>query len=83
MNGRHRKTYETIFAEPIRTSIEWSEVESLLVSFGADITNRGGSRVHFELNGVGATFHRPHPQKEVKKYVVRNLREFLNAAGIE
>lgn len=36
--------------------------------WGARIIEGRGSRVRFELNGVIATFHRPHPQKEAKPY---------------
>jgi hypothetical protein len=39
--------------------------------------------VRFELNGMIATFHRPHPHKEAKPYQVRDAREFLRQAGIE
>lgn len=42
-----------------------------------------GSRVRFELNGVVATFHRPHPAKEAKPYQVRDARRFLEQAGIK
>jgi hypothetical protein len=39
--------------------------------------------VRFELNGVIATFHPPHPQKEAKPYQVRDARTFLIQAGIQ
>ncbi len=33
------------------------------------------------LNGLPATFHRPHPRKEASKHVVRSARDFLRMAG--
>lgn len=53
------------------------------MALGAQIIEGKGSRVRFELNGVVATFHRPHPQKEAKPYQVRDARHFLEQAGIE
>lgn len=41
-----------------------------------------GSRVRFELKGLIATFHRPHPAKEAKPYQVRDVRTLLEQAGI-
>jgi hypothetical protein len=42
-----------------------------------------GSRVRFTLHGVFAGFHRPHPNKEAKKYQVDDFREYLENAGVE
>ncbi|MFJ3484937.1 type II toxin-antitoxin system HicA family toxin [Pseudomonas sp. NPDC090202] len=46
------------------------------------LKTQAGSRVRFELNGVVATFHRPHPDKEAKPYQVRDARAFLEQAGV-
>ena len=54
----------------------------MLVSLGADRVEGAGSRVRFDLNGVSINVHRPHPRKEAKPYVVRNVRDFLLAAGV-
>lgn len=40
-----------------------------------------GSRVRAELNGRVAVFHRPHPQTETGQPTVRDVRDFLEAAG--
>lgn len=58
-------------------------MEALFVALGAQVIEGNGSRVRFELNGVIATFHRPHPQKEAKPYQVRDAREFLRQTGIK
>lgn len=41
-----------------------------------------GSRVRIELNGMEATFHRPHPRKETDKGAVASMRRFLEQAGV-
>lgn len=52
-------------------------MENLLVAAGADVIERNGSRIKFEKDGIIASFHRPHPDKEAKSYQVRDAREFL------
>jgi len=82
MNGRHRKTLAAIFQEPVSTTLEWARIEALFVALGAQVIEGRGSRVRFELKGVVATFHRPHPAKEAKPYQVRDARAFLETAGV-
>ena len=53
----------------------------MLDALGADITEGKGSRVRVHLNGVRATFHRPHPGKEACKGAVEAVRDFLANAG--
>ena len=67
MNSKQRKTLEAIFADPVRSGIPWADIESLFVALGAEITEGRGSRVRISLNGVLATFHRPHPEKNTNK----------------
>jgi hypothetical protein len=81
MNRRQRQTLDRIFQTPVPVSLEWRDVEALFVALGATMVEGRGSRVRFELNGVVATFHRPHPEKEAKPYQVRDARRFLEQAG--
>ena len=83
MNKRHRETLAKIFQTPVPTSLEWRDVEALFLALSARTVEGRGSRVRFELNGVVATFHRPHPKKEAKPYQVRDARRFLEQAGIK
>ncbi|UVM69506.1 type II toxin-antitoxin system HicA family toxin [Pseudomonas sp. B21-009] len=53
-----------------------------MVGAGARVIEGRGSRVRFELNGVIATFHRPHPDKDAKPYQIRDARYFLEQAGV-
>ena len=82
MNKRHRRTLNAIFAQPISGNIKWRDVESLLKSAGAVISERAGSRVAVLLNDRVAVFHRPHPSPNMDKGAVRDLRRFLESAGI-
>ena len=82
MNKRHRETLDKIFQTPVPTSLEWRDIGALFLMVGARMVEGSGSRVRFELNGVIATFHRPHPEKEAKPYQVRDARRFLEQAGI-
>ena len=72
-----------IFQAPVPTSLEWRKIEALFLALGAKTVEGRGSRVRFELSGVVATFHRPHPEKEAKHYQIRDARRFLEQAGIK
>jgi hypothetical protein len=82
MTGKHKRTLQAIFTDPVRANINWSDIEALFSACGAEITEGEGSRVRVALNGVRAVFHRPHPQKETDKGAVRSVRRFLTEAGI-
>ena len=83
MSKTHRKTLIAIFSHPTPTTMEWRKIESLFVSLGAETIEGSGSRVRFALNGIIATFHRPHPEKEAKPYQVRDAKTFLENAGVK
>lgn len=83
LNSTHQKTLVALFAVPTPSSLEWRRLEALLVALGAQVIEGKGSRVRFELHGVVATFHRPHPRKEAKPYQAQNAREFLLQAGVQ
>ena len=83
MNSKQRKTLEAIFKDPVRGTIEWAAVESLLIAVGCQVVEGNGSRVRFVFNGHIASFHRPHPAKEARRYQVRDVREFLSQIGVK
>ena len=83
MNSAHRKMLAVVFATPVPSTLAWRKIEALLVALGAKVIEGNGSRIRFELNGVVASFHRPHPQKEAKPYQVRDVRDFLTQAGVQ
>ncbi|MCI0459289.1 MAG: type II toxin-antitoxin system HicA family toxin [Gemmataceae bacterium] len=80
--GKHSKTLEAVFAKPTKANIDWREIEEMLKHYGAEISEGRGSRVRVHLRGFRATFHRPHPQKEAGKATVKDLRDFLENAGV-
>lgn len=82
LGGKHRRTLQAVFEEPVRANVAWADVEKLLRALGADVSEGRGSRVRIHLHGVRAVFHRPHPQKETNKGSLRSMRRFLQAAGI-
>ena len=83
MNNRHRKTLAAVFKDPVSGTIEWAVIEGLLLAAGARLVEGRGSRVRFEKDGELATFHRPHPAKEAKRYQVRDVRDFLERIGVK
>lgn len=82
MNKKHQKTLSNIFHFPPLANIQWKDIEALFEALGAEITEGSGSRMRVVLNGVRATFHRPHPRKETDKGAVVSVRRFLSTAGI-
>ena len=63
--------------------IDWLDIESLLVTCGAQILEGDGSAIRIVLGNRRAYMHRPHPQKEAKAYQVKAIRELLQSAGIK
>ena len=82
MNNRHKKTLIAVFKDPVSGSIEWAAIEKLLLAAGAEMIEGNGSRVRFVKDGEVETFHRPHPEKEAKRYQVRAARAFLERIGV-
>ncbi len=82
MQGKHRKTLEAIFNDPVLGNMEWRKIEALFMALGAERTERAGSAVSFVLNDIRADFHRPHPDKAALKYRVKDARKFLEQAGV-
>ena len=83
MNKKQRKTYDAIFATPIRRNIIWNDVVSLVEALGGTVIQGDGSRIRFSLNDISLNIHSPHPQKELKRYQVKAVRAFLIEAKAE
>ena len=82
MNKKQRQTLNRIFEKPERSDIPWSNVESLFIALGAEISEGRGSRVRVALNDVRAVFHRPHPDRVTNKGAVKSVRRFLQEVGV-
>jgi hypothetical protein len=83
MNSKQRRTLAAVFADPLPGTVEWSAIESLLLAVGCQVIEGSGSRVRFVFGEMVATFHRPHPAKEAKRYQVRDARAFLIRIGVQ
>ncbi len=83
MSKKQRRVLEDIFKRPVQSKVKWSDIEMLLKSLGAEISEGSGSRVRIALNGVHAVFHRPHPQRETDKGALVSMRRFLENAGVK
>jgi len=83
MRNKHKAILKAVFKTPTSGSINWSDIESLFIALGADVTEGRGSRVRIELNGVFAVFHRPHPEKEACKGAVQSVRKLIQEAGVK
>jgi hypothetical protein len=83
MNSKQSKTLRSIFADPAPANVEWADIEKLLVAVGCKTIEGNGSRVRFVFKDEVESFHRPHPDKEAKRYQVRAARDFLARIGIK
>ena len=82
MNKKQKQTLTKILEKPERSDIPWSNIESLIVALGGEISEGRGSRVRVVLNDVKAVFHRPHPERVTEKGAVKSVRRFLKEAGV-
>ena len=82
MNKKQRQTLNKKLEKPERSDIPWSNIESLTISLGGDISEGRGSRVRVVLNDVKAVFHRSHPERVTEKGAVKSVRRFLQEAGV-
>lgn len=83
MNSKQKATLVLIFTDPVSGSIAWDDIESLLKAVGCEVLEGKGSGVKFRHGELRIGFHRPHPDKEAKRYQVRDAREFLTQIGIK
>ena len=83
MTGKHKKTLRAIYDDPVRSNIQWDDIEAMLMALASEREEGSGSRVRFALNGIRAVFHRPHPQKETDRGAVKSVRRFLEEGGIK
>ena len=82
--GQKEKLIQRLKTKPKNFTFE--EAEALLGYFDDSRSNKGktsGSRVIFENEMHGSILlHKPHPQKELKSYQVKQLLEVLEQEGL-
>ncbi|MFC1748456.1 type II toxin-antitoxin system HicA family toxin [Pseudomonadota bacterium] len=77
MKKKHQKTLAAIYKRPVSGNIHWSDIESLFIALGADVSERAGSRIAVVLFGEVRVFHRPHPSPSTDKGAVASIRKWL------
>lgn len=77
--GQKEKLIQRLKSKP--KDFTYDEAEALLKNLGYILSNKGrtsGSRVMFESEEHGdILLHKPHPQKELKAYQIKQLIEIL------
>lgn len=77
MKRKHQKTLEKIYSRPVSANVHWSDIESLFIALGAEITEREGSRIAVVLFEEVQVYHRPHPSPSTDKGAVASVRKWL------
>lgn len=83
MNKKQRGTLEAIFTKPVPSNIRWAEIEGLIRALDGKVEEREGSRVVLKLGDSKMVCHRPHPKPDTDRNTVRDVRDFLEKAGVE
>ena len=65
-----------------KNSYAWSDLVTLLKALGFEPLEGSGSRVRFVTGDLQIRLHKPHPQKELKAYAVRQVKEVLESEGL-
>lgn len=74
------KLISRLLSEP--KDLTFKELTKIFKSFGFEVSNKGktsGSRVEFYSEEMDLKYfaHKPHPEKTVKPYVIKQVIEFL------
>jgi hypothetical protein len=78
---KREKAAERLLSQP--SDFSWTELATLMRSFGYELKKTGGSGRKFIHAQTGATLfmHEPHPGKFLKAYQVREAIRFLRQEG--
>lgn len=63
------------------SSLQWTELVTLLKSLGYTVLEGSGSRVKFAKGNRVISLHRPHPNQELKRYMAKSVIEQLQNEG--
>ena len=82
--GQKEKLIQRLKTKP--KDFSFNDAEALLGYLDYSLVNKGktsGSRVMFVSETHGSILlHRPHPQKELKTYQIKQLKKFLEQEGL-
>lgn len=76
------RTLARIYRRPTPADIRWQDLISTLKFHGVEVTARKGSRVGLRLGDNRMVVHRPHPGSITGRATVRDIVDFLKAAGV-
>ena len=82
--SKHSKTLEKLLRSPTPSDIRWSDLVSLMSSFGYLVLNGNGSRrkfFHPETKHI-LICHEPHPGPHVQKYAIEQIVQGLTQQGL-
>ena len=81
--GQKEKLLKQLSQNP--STFSFTDADSLLIQLGFSRSNKGktsGSRVKYTSKTHGCILlHKPHPQKELKHYQIKQLILFLEQEG--
>ena len=80
--GKHEKLLEKLLQKPRSSNIRWSEIENMLIHYGAKIKEGKGSSISVILKDKIAVFHRPHPGNKADKGAIETTIRLLKITGI-
>lgn len=63
-------------------TFKWSDLANLLTHLGFKSIEAEGSRVTFTNGRITIKLHKPHPQKEVKAYAIKQVKQTLKNEGL-
>ena len=81
--SKHDKTLQRLVATPTPANIKWDDLAGALKNLGYELLKGDGSRRKFVFPGTNEVIavHCPHPQPDVKQYVIRQFAEHLKLHG--
>ena len=81
--AKQQRTLEKLARKPAPADIRWEELKAALEHLGYQELPNSGSRRRFvhSTDGHVISLHKPHPQPEVKQYVIRMVAEQLKQLG--
>ena len=82
MSAKHRRTLARIHQRPTPPDIKWQELICALKHHGVEVVEREGSRVGLRMGDERTVIHRPHPGSVTGRARVRDIADFLKAAGV-
>lgn len=83
MNNKQKKIFNSLFENPVKKTIKWTDVQGLISALGGEVKQGNGSRVRINLGESSLNIHSPHPHNELKPYQVRAIRTLLKNEGIK